>query len=301
MVEFPVRLKLIIRKVSNRCPKKLKPLGGPLLGGIIGLIGGIAGFVIGVLLGFLLRELCIRYFKDRKLLGYFENPGFGQFHEAEPGLAAWCALAVLVSSADTPHSSSAVSPGSPSGLSRDHASERILKQILLEASRIFSGSSVDPFLIGHFSRAALSIRGKISQDLLAESLVSRRISLNAKNSPEDLRKLGQGLGRLATGTKSKQIAREIRLVLDPSFASEQEPEISGIHDPWKILGLSPGTSQKEIKSHYRKLAKLFHPDELVVLDEQRRETAASAFIAIQQAYKEITRATPASEARVRPL
>jgi DnaJ-class molecular chaperone len=58
-------------------------------------------------------------------------------------------------------------------------------------------------------------------------------------------------------------------------------------DPWRILGLAPGTPMDEVKSCYRKLAVLFHPDSLVGLDENRRETAARTFILIKDAYREI--------------
>ena len=33
-----------------------------------------------------------------------------------------------------------------------------------------------------------------------------------------------------------------------------------INDPYKILGVSPDASKDEIKSAYRKKAKLYHPD-----------------------------------------
>ena len=278
MVEFLIRARIAVRKIVNRCPQRLRRLGGPLLGGIIGLIGGIPGFFIGLLLGYLLRELFYQSFRDRRILTYFENPGQRQFYEAEPGLAAWCALAVLVSSEDNPESSQAT------------PAESILKQVMLEASCVFAGPLSDPFLIEHFSRLALSVREKLNKDLLAESLASRRASLRLKgqagifDSGDDLRNLGQALSRLAGGEKARRLAHEICLVFDPSFESEKD---NAAGDPWKILGLPPGTQLREVKSHYRRLAKLFHPDELEVLDEQRRETAARAFIAIKDAYQKI--------------
>jgi DnaJ like chaperone protein len=161
----------------------------------------------------------------------------------------------------------------------------------------FTGPLTDPFLIEHFSRLALSNRDRLNKDLLAESLMSRRaFSPEAKactgssGSRKDLGDLGRTLSRLATGEKARRLAREIRLVFDPVSQGEHpedEQEIPGKSDPWKILGLPPGTPLREVKALYRRLAKQFHPDELEVLDEQRRETAARAFIAIKEAYQEI--------------
>jgi len=281
MAKILIHLKISARKLINRCPRKLRPFAGPLLGGLIGLIGGIPGFLIGLFFGYLLRELFVQAFRDRKILDYYENPGSQRFYEAEPGQAAWCALAVLVSAADSTESVQAP------------ASEKILKQVILEASCVFTGPLSDPLLIEHFSRLALSVRDRLNQDLLAESLVARR----TLSGDKDVRNLGRALSRLATGEKAGRLAREIRRVLDPvshdeDSENEQDvgnsgPGINGRRDPWKILGLPPGTPLKEVKSLYRRLAKQFHPDELAVLDEQHREAATRAFIAIKEAYKEI--------------
>ena len=284
MLKVIMRLKIAIRKIINRCPPRLRPLGGPLLGGIIGLIGGIPGFFIGLLLGYLLRELFVQSFVNKRLGDYFENPGLQRFYEAEPGLAAWCALAVLVSSADN----LSAAPQSPA-VRQGTAAGRILKQVILEASCVFSSAAANPLQIEHFSRMALSMRDRLNHYLLAESFLSRR---SAFNSPAgDLQNKGLALCRLASGANSRQLSGEICRILDPciapSFEREQGRPGGAATDPWKILGLSPGAAQREIKSHYRRLAKLFHPDELEVLDEQRRETAARAFISIKEAYQEV--------------
>ena len=306
------RLKIRSRRLINRCPRWLRVLAGPLLGGFLGLMGGIPGFLIGLLLGYLLRELFVQFGKDRRILGYFENPGAQQFHEGESGLAAWCALGVLVASeasAEVPAESSGKKSGQfPPGSSKAFAGERILKEVLLTASCVFTGAGADPFLIEHFSRLALSRKDSLNPDLLAESLAARRASLQAQargtQAPgdrtegtreglrEDLRNLGRGLSSLAEGEKAQLLAREIRIILDPALEDEKEPEDSGREtktDPWKILGLPPGTPPKEVKAHYRRLAKIFHPDELEVLGEKHREMAALTFMAIKEAYREVSR------------
>ena len=280
MPKFLVWFRVIFRRLVSRCPRRLRVFAGPLLGGLIGLIGGIPGFFIGLLLGYFLRELFVQSFRDKRILEYYENPGYQHFYESESGLAAWCGLAVLVVS----HSFDE----SPSPLTV----ESMLKRVILEASCVFTGPLSEPFLIEHFSRLAWSRKDSLNSDLLAESLMARRAPLEAQ---AELGKLGRGLRELAGGEKSKTLAREILLILDPSLADEKEPGMSepGIlgtvpGDPWIILGLTPGTPLREVKAHYRRLAKQFHPDEFVSLDERHRESAARAFMTIQEAYKEIS-------------
>ena len=271
MVEFPVRLKIKIRRLINRCPRRFRFFFGPLMGGLIGLIGGIFGFFIGLLLGYLLRELFRQLFRDRKILEYYENPGAQHFYEGEPGLAAWCALSVLITSQSSASSSD----------------DRILKQVILTTSCVFAGPLAEPYLVDHFSRLALQKLNSLNPDLLAESFASRRAPFG------DAGNLSRFLSSLADGAKAKNLIREIRLILDPALANEQDSGTNGKDprdpkDPWKILGLTPGTPLKEIKAHYRRLAKQFHPDELEVLNEKQKETAARAFVAIKEAYEEIT-------------
>ena len=262
---FFIRLRLNARKLLSRCPKRLRIFGGPVLGGAIGLIGGIPGFFIGLLLGYLLGELIVQSRKDRKVFDYFENPGSQQFYEGEPGLAAWCALGVIVAAADTFSETPPASTPSP---------ERIIKQVVLGACYLFTGAFADPALMEHFSRIAFSKRNGLNADLLAESLAAR--------SRLDKANLARGLSSLAEGEKAKSLARGICLILRPIVEDEVE-----VKDPWKILGLPQGTPKKEVKFHYRRLAKQFHPDELQILDEKRQAAAAQAFITIKEAYNQI--------------
>jgi DnaJ like chaperone protein len=266
MRAIPDRIKVL----SRRCPPWLRALAGPLTGGLIGLLGGIPGLVIGVLLGYLVRELLGQFRDDRKVMGYYDNPGKTDFYEGEPGLAAWCALGILVS-----HTSAG---------SRGGNGEAETEQTIRTARTIFPGPAADLSLIEHFCRLAWFRRERLNPYLLAESLVFRR------KPREDLLLLAQGLYSLAPKEKARELAERLCLVLDPAFTAHEEDsggQPRGKTDPWKILDLPPGTPLQKVKSRFRKLAAQFHPDSLQVLDEKHRETAARAFIAIEEAYKEI--------------
>jgi len=263
-------VKLNIKRLYRRIPRRLRAFAGPVLGGLIGTIGGSPGFLIGFLLGYLLGELAVQSLNDRKILDYLENPSSQKFYEGEPGLAAWCALAVLVvSKKEDPEPSF----------------EKTRKQVILGACHAFTDPRAEPGLMEHFSRLAWSKKEILNSDLLAESLASRRVSGGNAGY------LGRCLCILAEGEKAKIFAREIRLILDPNSHDDDEPENLNVElekDPWKILGLAPGTPLREVKAHYRRLAKQFHPDELQILDEKQRETAGRAFMAIKEAYKQVS-------------
>jgi len=279
--------RLQYRKLVRRCPRLLRALGGPLLGGAIGLIGGIPGVVIGLLMGYLLSKIFVQSKQDKRILEYLKNPGGQEFYEGESGLAACCALSVLVAVRNPVLSSMSRIPelsNEKSGVSGPLA-EKILRQVILEISCMFTGPLADPFLIEHFSRLAWSNQNSLNPYLLAESLAARRASQG------DAGNFARLIYGLADGEGAKEFARYICRILDPSWTERNSSGsgYTGIQgDPWKILGLTPGTPFKEIKAHYRRLAKQFHPDELEVLDERHREAAAGAFIAIKEAYKEIT-------------
>ena len=249
--------------------RRLRVFVSPLLGGLIGLIGGIPGLFIGLLLGYLLGELIVQFRRDRKVGDYLENPGPQQFYEGEAGLAAWCALGVLVA-AKNYREPSAIIP------------EKIIKQVMLGACYAFTGPQAEPSLMEHFSRLALSKRNSLNPDLLAESLAAR--------CQQDKKILTRLLMNLAEEEKAKNFAREICLILDPSFAHNEAAMAQAAAkqtNPWEILGLPEGTPLKEVKKHFRRLAKQFHPDELQVLDDKRQQAASQAFITIKEAYKQI--------------
>jgi hypothetical protein len=252
---------------------------GPLAGGLIGLIAGLPGILTGILLGYLIQELFRQFRSDRAAAAYFENPGQPGFYEGEPGLAAWCALAVLVLS-------ESISPEN-----RDAGSENaITAEAVRGASAAFPGGGKYGSLIESFCRLAGARRKILNADLLAESLAARRASQG------DLPWLGKTLHALASGNQALQTAAHIRSILDPGYRVFEQ----GVHDAaerlfssppetdsWEVLGLKPGASPDEVKSGFRRLAILFHPDGLQELDERQREEAARAFMKIEGAYREI--------------
>jgi hypothetical protein len=266
-----------LKKIFRRIPRRVKIIAGPLLGSLIGLSGGIPGMIIGILLGYLVQELFGQFHSDKEALKYFENPGRPDFYEGEPGLAAFCALGILVVARRTD-----ASPfPSPAPVTDGDAAAG---EVSRKAAALFPGGRADSSLTGYFCRLAWSRRRRLNPDLLAESLMARRAS------QKDLPDLGRALCGLAWGEKSLDLARSIRAVLDPNYhpgaeetarPKEEEP------DPWQVLGLAPGTPVKEVKSRFRRLAIRLHPDSLRDEDGPQRETAAVAFIALEEAYHKI--------------
>ena len=241
---------------------------GPLAGGLVGLIGGLPGLVIGLVMGYLLQELAGQFLTDRTILAYFENPGRPGFNEGEPGLAAFCALGILISGQE-------------------------VKAGHCAAAFFAGGRSVAP-LIESFCRLAASRRRELNPDLLAESLAARRAAMG------DLPVLGKALHDLAAGDDELKTAARIRGILDPGYRAFEK----GVHaaaerlmdgqgpeggEPWRILGLEPGVCEEEVKSRFRKLAIRFHPDSLSALNEAQREEASRTFLKIKEAYQTIMR------------
>ena len=61
-------------------------------------------------------------------------------------------------------------------------------------------------------------------------------------------------------------------------------------DPYEVLGLSPSSSDSDLKSAYRRLVKKYHPDALQGMGEDVVKEAEASFRQIQAAYEELCRA-----------
>ena len=58
-----------------------------------------------------------------------------------------------------------------------------------------------------------------------------------------------------------------------------------MNDPYSVLGVSPGATDKEIKKAYRSLSRKYHPDSYS--DEGQKAWAGEKFRQVQEAYNQI--------------
>lgn len=69
----------------------------------------------------------------------------------------------------------------------------------------------------------------------------------------------------------------------------QQTQPSGItFDPYEILGVTISSTEKDIRSMYRKLSVKFHPDKIRDVGNSTREILESQFVEITKAYKALT-------------
>ncbi|MGC9324992.1 MAG: DnaJ domain-containing protein [Desulfomonilia bacterium] len=85
-------------------------------------------------------------------------------------------------------------------------------------------------------------------------------------------------GRSSSGTAGASRSRS-----DDTGTSSQGHEQEET-DPYRILGVPPGSSREEITRAYRQLAGKYHPDKVQHLGEEFRTLAEQRFKEIQRAY-----------------
>ncbi|MDR2739433.1 MAG: J domain-containing protein [Treponema sp.] len=234
---------------------------------------------------------------------YYEASGKIDFNEGVPGLAAYCALGTIIVSRSVKPAEPGLlfqkrSPGEkppvPKAVpGKNQTEDLISERVTQSALGIFPESSRALPLMETFCRIALSMTDRLNPDLLTESLIARRAGFG------DLKRLGQELESLAQGERALKEAVFIRQALEPGYTpgeaggrvdSRAGGNTAGEDsegDPWVVMGLKPGASMEEIKSSFRKLAALYHPDVLQSLDEEHQQSATKAFILIKEAYRKL--------------
>jgi hypothetical protein len=72
---------------------------------------------------------------------------------------------------------------------------------------------------------------------------------------------------------------------DEEKRDREAPSDHGERDPFKILGVEPGASPREIKAAYRRAVAKYHPDKVTHLGKEFQELAHRKLLAIQGAYE----------------
>ncbi|KAF8554965.1 translocation protein sec63 [Imleria badia] len=61
-----------------------------------------------------------------------------------------------------------------------------------------------------------------------------------------------------------------------------------VYNPYEILGVSTGATEKEIKGLFKKLSKIYHPDKVKATVNETMEQISNRFVEITKAYKSLT-------------
>ena len=246
-------------------PRKITALTTAAFG-IGGFFLGIPTMFIGLVLGYLVGCVFSQMGSDTIVYRYFENPGPTTFNEGEPGLAAFCALGIYL-----------ISKSSPKVLTDEAAAARVTGA----AASVFpQGNIISPYAES-FCRLAFDRLSVLNPDLLSESLLARR------REAGDVSLMGAELSTMAIGKEAQQEAIYIRQFLEPGY--EPDGSLPPEDDPWNVLGIAKGASYDEVKSVFRKLALLYHPDNQHGLEEEEQKNLSETFIKIRDAYRIITR------------
>ena len=92
--------------------------------------------------------------------------------------------------------------------------------------------------------------------------------------------------------KTEQIAIE-RIAMNLGFSVQDYESVLAVYQPrtdhalYKILEVSPEASDEEIKSAYKRLARLYHPDKVAHLGPDLVKSAEDKFKQINDAYQQI--------------
>lgn len=73
-----------------------------------------------------------------------------------------------------------------------------------------------------------------------------------------------------------------------SFKAAHAELENKVYNPFEILQIGTGATEKEIKSHFKKLSRLYHPDKVKATINETVEDIANRFVDITKAYKSLT-------------
>ncbi|RPD62137.1 translocation protein sec63 [Lentinus tigrinus ALCF2SS1-7] len=73
-----------------------------------------------------------------------------------------------------------------------------------------------------------------------------------------------------------------------AYKISKTENVNKIYDPFEILGISTSMTTKEIKSHYKKLSRKFHPDKVKLAINETMDAVEARFVEITKAYKSLT-------------
>lgn len=91
--------------------------------------------------------------------------------------------------------------------------------------------------------------------------------------------------------------RGTRAYAEPEFEPEPEPEFEPppeppAMDPWKVLGIAPGTSKDEARRAFRALVAQYHPDKVAHLAPEFQELAERKTRELLEAWEQLEKSLP---------
>ena len=98
------------------------------------------------------------------------------------------------------------------------------------------------------------------------------------------RQVGYQRGRPGSDQHGPQASRDGN---GHSNSTEGKSTFTGQKDPYTVLKVTRGASQKEIREAYLELANQYHPDKVVHLGDEFRALAENRFKEIQSAYESL--------------
>lgn len=128
----------------------------------------------------------------------------------------------------------------------------------------------------------LTIRQKIH---LMEFLV-RLGNTNGSINPRESELIFYLLKRL--NLKLDDLDKRIQDILIPRKGNQEANPVKGRLYYFRVLGVEESAGLEELKKAYRKLVKIYHPDNHGELDEWERKERVAKFLEIQQAYEILT-------------